>query len=229
MDGKLARPSSRFGRILSHLANANDDLMDRMPSKLLLLYLGRPAMITRKHSDLIEAGVIAIGVIGTIVGLHPSPDTMTATRYDVDGVPITQLNQWPELMLITIHGCDRVLVDGFPKGVIGLPPLKVHLRLSRIPNLAQASATVEQFAIVPAFACTTEKVQGQTCHDGIIATPLDRRRKRRRSGWGILTNVMRRCISETISFVGLIFSRYSFVVGSTSARPVRLPARDNAT
>lgn len=93
----------------------------------------------------------------------------------VNGVEIRRLLGHPELLLIRLHGCCKPIVTGFSDGVIGLPPLHACLQLKRIPNLAQASVTVDQFAVVPAFACTTEKLQGQTCHDGVVVTPLDRR------------------------------------------------------
>jgi hypothetical protein len=159
----LAVPSSRSKRIVDHLANADDNLTDRMPIKLLF-FVGMPVMITRKHPKLIEADVIANGVIATIIGIYPPPDIQQASTYDVGDVVVHRLRVRPHLLLLKIHGCNRVLVKGFPEGVIGLPPLKTQLRLSQIPNLSQASVTVEQFAVVPAFACTTEKLQGQTCH-----------------------------------------------------------------
>jgi hypothetical protein len=52
----------------------------------------------------------------------------------------------------------------------------ISVRLPQIPNLSQASVTVDQFAVVPAFACSTEKLEGQTCHDGVVLTSLDRRK-----------------------------------------------------
>ncbi|KAJ8574805.1 hypothetical protein ON010_g4412 [Phytophthora cinnamomi] len=38
------------------------------------------------------------------------------------------------------------------------------------------SVTADQFSIVPAFACATKTtLQGQTCQDGVVVTPLNRR------------------------------------------------------
>ncbi|GMF30590.1 unnamed protein product [Phytophthora lilii] len=79
--------------------------------------------------------------------------------------------------IVGVHPAPQLLqsASGFPEGVIGLPPLKIGVRLRHITNLSQSSVTVHQFAVVPAFACTTEKLQGKTCEDGIVVTPLDRR------------------------------------------------------
>ncbi|KAG6952157.1 hypothetical protein JG688_00013399 [Phytophthora aleatoria] len=90
-----------------------------------------PVMVTHKHPGLLGAGMIANGVIGAVVGTYPPPDGLPET------VP---------------------LVGGFPEGVIGLPPLKASIKLGKIPNWSQSSVTVTQFALIPAFACTTEKL-----------------------------------------------------------------------
>jgi len=59
----LASPSSRSKPIVDNLSNATDDLTDRVPMKLLF-YIGMPVMATRKHPLLLEADIIANGVIG---------------------------------------------------------------------------------------------------------------------------------------------------------------------
>jgi len=191
----LAVPSSRSRKIADHLANVNDDLTDRVPMKLLL-FVGMPVKLTRKHPLLLDADVIANGVLGSIVGMYPAPEELPMIRYDVDGVVMHKLLSLPKLLLVKLHGYHNTLVNGFPEGVIGLPPLHASLRLSKIPNLSKASITVDQFAAVPAFACTTEKLQGQTCHDGVVVTPLDRRR-------GVPTQTLYVALSRAVSLAGL--------------------------
>ncbi|GMF37684.1 unnamed protein product [Phytophthora fragariaefolia] len=170
----LARPSSRSKTIVENLFNANDDVTNRVPIKLLF-YIGMPVMITRKP-NLLEADFIANGVIGSIVGMHPLPADLASTAYSVNGAIINRFEKYPDLLLIKIHVCLKGLVTGLFEGVIGVPPLHVKLQLKQIPNLAQTCATVDQFAIVPAFACTTEKLQRRTCYDGVVVTPLNRRK-----------------------------------------------------
>lgn len=192
----LAQPSTRSKTIVEHLANANDDITDRIPMKLLF-YVGMPVMLSRKHPTLIEADIIANGVIGSIIGMYPPPEKLSMVTYTVDSVKIQKFVQRPELLLIKLHDCHSTLVDGFPEGVIGLPPLHAQVHLKKIPNLSQASVTVDQFAVVPAFACTTEKLQGKTCHDGIIVTPLDRRHK------GVPSQTLYVALSRAVRLSGL--------------------------
>jgi len=155
----LASSSSRSKKIVDHLANATDDLTDRVPMKLLI-YIGMPVMATRKHPLLLDAD-ITNGVIGRIVGMHPPPSKLLTVPYSVDEISVHRLVRRPELLPLKISGCHTNRITGFGEGVIGLPLLNACVK---IPNLAQASVTVDQFAIVPAFGCTTEKLQGQTCH-----------------------------------------------------------------
>jgi len=147
----------RSKAIVDNLSNLPDDLTDRVPIKLLL-YIGMPIMVTRKHPLLVDADIIANDVIGKIVGMHPAPHELETMRYSVEGVTIHRLVRRPELLLIKLFGSHTTLINGFGEGVVGLPMLHARLQLTKIPNLAQASVTVDQFAVVPAFSCTTEKL-----------------------------------------------------------------------
>lgn len=68
----MASSSSRSITIVGNLANATDDITNRVPMKLLF-YIGMPVMITRKHPEHLDANIIANGVTGTIVGMPPPP------------------------------------------------------------------------------------------------------------------------------------------------------------
>lgn len=171
----LAAPPERSKPILEHIVNLNDDQTQRIPIKLAF-YIGMPVMITRKHPQLLEANVIANGVLGTVIGFAPPADSLTFRTAKVLGVTVKTFKQQPKLLLIKISSSTKTLVNGFPSGVIGLPPLRTPVQLPQIPNLHQASLTMQQFAAVSAFACTTEKLQGQTCHDGIVVTRLERQK-----------------------------------------------------
>lgn len=183
--------SNRSRAILRRILNVNDELTDRIPIKLLF-FIGMPVMVTRKHPKLLQADVIANGVLGTIVGICPPVDELQFDAIEVDGATIRQFQLQPQLILVKIRGITKELVRGFPPGVIGIPPLHAPIRLNKLPNLSQASITVDQFALVPAFACTTEKLQGQTCHDGIVVTPLDQRKAVPRQS---LYVALSRCVS----------------------------------
>lgn len=187
----LAVAASRSQAILRRLVNINDDMTDRIPMKLLF-FIGMPVMIIRKHPQLLQADVIANGVLGNIVGFAPPAESLGCNITEANDVSIHRLNRQPQLLLVKIRGETRVLVEGFPKGVIGIPPLHAQVRLSKLPNLSQATITVDQFAVVPAFACTTEKLQGQTCRDGIVVSSLDRRKAVPRQA---LYVALSRCVS----------------------------------
>ncbi|OWZ12081.1 hypothetical protein PHMEG_00014809 [Phytophthora megakarya] len=135
------------------------NLTDQIPM-MLLFYVGMPVMVTHKHPELLGADIIANGAIATIVGTYPPLDEMPEIIYETGNIVIR---------------CHDSLVEGFPEGVIGLPALKGRVSLKQIRNLARSSITVTQFALVPAFTCTIEKLQGQTCHDSVVVTPLDNR------------------------------------------------------
>jgi hypothetical protein len=191
----LAVPSERSKPVLERIVNLNDDQTQRIPTKLAF-YIGMPVMLTRKHPQLLEANVVANGVLGTIVGFAPPPDTLMFRTAKVLGVTIKTLQQQPKLLLIKIAGSSKTMVNGFPPGVIGLPPLRTHIKLPKIPNLNQATLTLQQFATVPAFSCTTEKLQGQTCHDGIVVTRLERQK-------GVPPQTLYVALSRSLSLDGI--------------------------
>jgi ATP-dependent exoDNAse (exonuclease V) alpha subunit len=192
----LAVPCARSKHIVERLANINDNLTDRIPMKLLF-FMGMPVMITRKHPSLLTADVIANGVIGTVVGTHPPLETLATIACEAAGGVIHKLIRLPEMLLIKLLNCETTLVNGFPVGFIRLPPTHISVRLTQIPNLSQASATVDQFAVVPAFACSTEKLQGKTCHDGVVVTPLDRRKT------GVPFQTLYVALSRAVGLAGL--------------------------
>lgn len=142
----------------------------------LLFYVGMPVMITHKHLDLLSADVIANGTMGSIIGFYPPEHETQFEVVQGNGLRINKFVRLLDFILIKIHNSSKTLVKGFSSGVIGLPPLSARVKLKQIPNLCQSSIIVRQFAVVPAFACTTEKLQGQTCEHGVVATPLDRRK-----------------------------------------------------
>jgi hypothetical protein len=191
----VAVPSTRSQTIMHQIVNLNDDQTDRIPIKLLF-YIGMPIMVTRKHPQLVDADVIANGVLGTIVGFSPPTEQLAFHSALVHGVEVKAFDHQPKLLLIKVRGSTKQLVNGFPPGVIGIPPLHAVVKISKIANLQQATLTVDQFAVVPAFACTTEKLQGQTCRDGIIVTRLERSK-------GVPPQTLYVALSRSVSLRGL--------------------------
>lgn len=169
----IAEPTSRSRHIFKHIVDANDDLTGRVPMKLQFV-MGMPIMMTHKHPDLMSTGVIANGTMGVLLGTVPPIENYQFVAERVHGILVKRFVQQPRILLVRLRNCTKTLVNGFSPGVIGIPPIRTSVKLNRIPNLSQASITVQQFALVPAFACTTEKLQGQTCKDGVILPPLER-------------------------------------------------------
>ncbi|RLN14065.1 hypothetical protein BBJ28_00016772 [Nothophytophthora sp. Chile5] len=148
-----AQSNARSKAIFDKIINFNDDITGRVAMRLYF-FIGMPEMVTRKHPQLKDSEVIANGTVvaETILMrlIHPS-----------------------DLLFIRVHGCTKTLVRDIPPGVIGIPVMAFQIK-PQTPNLARTTIIVRQFPLVPAFASTTEKLQGQTCADGIVVTKLER-------------------------------------------------------
>ncbi|ETO74006.1 hypothetical protein F444_10132 [Phytophthora nicotianae P1976] len=92
----------------------------------------------------------------------------------IEAFTVKEVHQLPELILVRVHDCEDTMANGYPPGVIGIPVLSAQIKLSKFKNLPRSSITVRQFAVVPAFSCNAEKLQGKTCKDGVTVTPLER-------------------------------------------------------
>ncbi|EGZ22489.1 hypothetical protein PHYSODRAFT_285738 [Phytophthora sojae] len=155
-----AEPSNRSQHIFKHIIDANEDLTQRIPMRLYS-FVGMPVMITRKLPVLKNMGVVANGTLGTVIGFYPPIESRSCVDVESDEPTVIQLASPPELLLIRLHDCNTVLVDDFAPGVIGVPRISSNIKLKNMPNFAQASITIKQFPVVPAFACTTEKSRGK--------------------------------------------------------------------
>ena len=82
------------------------------------------------------------------------------------------------MIYLRIRKCNRVLVDGFPAGIVGIPATSYTVKLN-LPNpngVAKSwSVNVIAFNLITAYALTPEKVQGQTIQDGVVIAPLERK------------------------------------------------------
>ncbi|KAG1694469.1 hypothetical protein DVH05_028660 [Phytophthora capsici] len=168
-----AEPNEKSRHIFQHIINANDDLTERIPLRLYS-FIGMPIMVTRKPPQLADLKATANGTLGTIIGYYPPPNEAESVQVESDDTVVMRLLKAPQLIFVRLHDCDRVLVPGFGAGVIGIPKISASIKPT-IDSLGRASITIEQFPIVPAFACTTEKLQGKTCSDGVVVTPLHRK------------------------------------------------------
>ena len=87
------------------------------------------------------------------------------------------MHRVPDMIYIRVINCNRVLVEGYPSGIFGIPAKRYRLKLS-LPNPEGVSKTWSPsdtgFNIITAYAITPEKVHGETIGDGIVITPLER-------------------------------------------------------
>jgi hypothetical protein len=156
----------------------DDRLAGRVPLKFLY-FIGMPVMITHRVSDPVLHDVVANGTIGHIIGHELKTSSFQVCS--VDGVSIFRHPVLPVRLLVRVKDCDTVLYEGYPRGVVPIEPLRTNIAVEvpyqqgvRTRKRSGPSITVDQFPIVPAFACTPEKLQCQTCKDGIIITNLER-------------------------------------------------------
>ncbi|ETI42313.1 hypothetical protein F443_12540 [Phytophthora nicotianae P1569] len=109
----------------------------------------------------------------------------------IEAFTVKEVHQLPELILVRVHECEDTLGNGYPPGVNGIPVLNAQIKLSKFNNVPRSSITVRPFAVVPAFSCTAENLEGKSCKDGVTVTPLERP--------GIPTQSEYVALSQTIS------------------------------
>ena len=78
------------------------------------------------------------------------------------------------LLLVKIRNCSRVLVEGFPPGVVGIPTMHIPIKIT-LPNTATRwTPTVDVFPCIGANSGTPEKLQGVNLEFKLFVGPLDR-------------------------------------------------------
>ena len=174
-----AEPACSRTRMTS-LRHLDDHLTERMPMTFEFV-TGMPVMITRRHPMLNKADVIANGAIGFVIGFDYNSQDNSYEEKREGKINIQQLNRIPDMIYLQLRRCDRVLVAGFPPGVIGIPKHKYAVKITGANprnHSATWTVTVTTFNMVPAFALTPEKLQGQTLSDGVAITELKRGTKK---------------------------------------------------
>lgn len=170
-----AEPASSRTR-MSGLRHLDEYLTDRLPMTFDFV-LGMPVIMTRRHPLLNKADIIANGTLAFIVGFDYNSQDQTWEHKSEGDVDIHVLHRVPDMIYIRIKKCNRVLVTGFPIGIIGIPKYKYQAKITAAnPNNHSATwtVTVTTFNMVPAFAGTPENLQGRTLTDGIVMTELTR-------------------------------------------------------
>jgi hypothetical protein len=179
--------------IQAHAANTDnqsriaalDFLDDDATSKVPLLfrfYLGMPVMITKRLKELDILRVVSNGTLGSIIGFvhHDGSSSTTNDAYfDIsqDGdITVKRFKKLPMLLLIKVRNCEKILVEGYPPGVIGLPAIhdSVQISLPWKPFDSPWSPTLDQFGIIGCLGMTPEKLQGVTLFNKLYIGELDR-------------------------------------------------------
>jgi len=161
----------------------DDDATSKIPL-LLEFYLGMPIMITKRMKSLSILRVVANGTLGNVIGFVHADGTTTNTDdsyFDVrdEGGPfaVKRFKNLPLLLLIQIRGCTRVLVEGYPPGVIGLPVYHdaVEIKLPKRPIDSKPwKPTLKQFPVIGCLSMTPEKLQGVTLLNKLYIGALNR-------------------------------------------------------
>lgn len=146
IDGKLVSDDTTHGRLLNalHSGHTNHRL------RKLPLVIGMPVMIT--HNVCVEAGVVN-GTIGTI-------HSLTYVQH-ADGT--RSLSS----CIVKLPGKNNVSIGNLEPNLFPILPDVVSFTFKHSSHLT-VSVTRKQCPIVPAFAMTAHKAQGQTMEKAII-------------------------------------------------------------
>jgi hypothetical protein len=161
---------------IQRLKNMDDDFTGKIPFLLTFHTSAMPAMITKRVEMLNPLGCIANGTIGFIIGFIHDRDSAPclSPNYrdddskfhiklcDKTNVPIKRFKTNPSFILFKVRGCKRVLVQGYPEGVVAIPLSSFAAKFTLPSAKRETSMSVSTFPIIPAYAMTPEKLQGIT-------------------------------------------------------------------
>ena len=154
-----AEPANRRTR-LGCLYNLDDYVTDRVPLRWQFT-IGMPVAVSRKCPPLHKAEVIANGTIGFVVGFDRCARDPQHTVHVIDGVTIHRLCRIPDMIYIHVQKCNRILVEGFPPGTIGIPASVYSVKMS-LPDPNDKAKTwsinVNSFNLITTYALTPEKI-----------------------------------------------------------------------
>ena len=174
-----AKPSKpRHEELLRRLHFMDDDCTDKVPL-LLQFYMGMPVMITKRIKELAVLKLISNGTLGFIIGFishdgNKQVEDRNFTTTLQSGIVVKRFLKIPRFLIVKIRGCTRNLVQGYPSGVVLIPPVHGPIKVTLPHNKTLWNPTVTQFPFICANALTPEKLQGTTLDYNIYISPLDR-------------------------------------------------------
>ena len=187
---EILADSSRMANraLIQRLKYSDDDFTDKVPFLLSFHTLAMPAMVTKRIDELEPVQCMANGTLGFIVGFIHDGSTkacLTPSYVDDDsqfrisvtdtGVVVKRFKKNPSYILFKVRNCKRLLVKGFPIGVVAIPLSRYKAKF-KLPNAkAKTTMTVWTFPLIPAYAMTPEKLQGVTLENELYVSILDNR------------------------------------------------------
>jgi len=165
-----------YANTVKRFSYLNDDFTSKI-QLLLSIHIGMNIMVTQKIPELKFARICTKGTMATVVGIVSGEDD-NDEQFDIfyvteSRIKVMRYKKLPKLILLHIRGCTRVLVEGYPPGVIGIPPWHGSCKID-LPGKRSISPTLDQFPIISTYAMTPEKLQGITLGNYLFVSPLDR-------------------------------------------------------
>jgi hypothetical protein len=156
--------------VSSSLFPLRDDTTGRV-CMLLELVVGMPVSSTKNTFSI----GVANGTLGTVAGIQWSYTTSFETFFTPEGVTVRKASEVPEYVFLHPLSPITQSFGDLPLGIIPISPTKTKVEL-KLAN-RKFSHTVNQIALVPAFAITTDKSQGLTVAKAVIGPQKDAVRK----------------------------------------------------
>ena len=144
---------------------------------LLWYIVGNPYTITKQMITLSKLKLVSKGTLGFIVGfVHKDLSRPFYGDFDgslehehifnvsidsTTGIKTLRFKTQPTLLLLKIRDCKRVLVSGYPAGVVGIPSLSHTVKIKLPHANTKKNMRISQFWMIPANAMTPEKLQGK--------------------------------------------------------------------
>jgi hypothetical protein len=178
IDAKITHRSGLDDNTLRFIRQLGDEKTSRLPT-LLYIQIGMPVMITFNQN--VDLGV-ANGQLGTVVRVQFSPSTTWTVVPDpsLDNALVRVPSEMPEIIFVKLNKSTPGMRTNaltqlqtqlnLPENTV--PILIEKARSDKLRLSAKRSITVslEQFPLVPAFAITIHKIQGQTLTRAIIGS-----------------------------------------------------------
>jgi hypothetical protein len=179
--------------LMFRLQDLSEQKTEKVPFKLLFHIHSFPSMTTKRIENLDIIKTISNGCLGFIIGFihndnnvpilytnqraldRDSNDNYSSIR-TVNGVLVKTFKKLPSAIVFKVRNCERVLVEGYPPGIVLIPLTSNTLKKCKLPGATKSKyITMEQFRIICAYGLTPEKMQGLTLKHDLYVSRLEAR------------------------------------------------------